>query len=343
MADHGADLCDSVASVLNGRTSFQVNGLNRDLNFFFVGQRTKGEDLGGMTQEEIANLRRAAKLLTKSLPLPAGLNAADSDGWSNATLRGVLRTYGTAHANYRPGGTGFYLKGSFWGFADHDERVWMRNSWGEASYMLDYGRTVVRQARGNETSAANLVRRWFGTSDMVTIENNLNRIMNGMLTEYVGICYLGPGLAAADGYKEYGPNVVLGDLKDGMGGTEVGFAAPVDRRIIGFHGSFFEATTAAVRRSVLHDTTARRVLECTRGGGIVHELSHVFLKTKDHKIPNSVYSLLGLPAPASEGTRASGYGPRACAALAQTSPDLALTNADCYRLFCEDAQILLGR
>jgi hypothetical protein len=75
---------------------------------------------------------------------------------------------------------------------------------------------------------------------------------------------------------------------------------------------------------------------------VIHELSHVFLNTLDQKLADSTYIRLQMAVPGQGGHRHDAYGPKACSALAATEPDLALMNADTYRLFCEDAQVLLG-
>ena len=204
--DHGADLCDSVANVLNGMTSYRVNSLNRDLNFMFVSARMGRDDLEGEEQEDVLDLRRAAKMLASTLPLPPDATADQADAWSNSALRTFVAKYAAAYNQYRPAGTQYCLKGSFWGFADHAERSWMRVAWIETCRMLGYGVTAVRLARGNDPTADGLVTRWFGNSNQVTIEGRLRRIVDGMLSERTGVCYLGPGLRAAGGYREMGPH-----------------------------------------------------------------------------------------------------------------------------------------
>ena len=339
---NGAELCDAVAHVLNRMTSYRVNSLNRDLNFLLASSRATTADLEGESIEEVSNARRAAKLLALTLPPPAGATVDQADSWSYSGLRTFLRAYGDAHNQYRPAGTGYYLKGSFWGFADHAERAWTRVSWTETSRLLQQGINVIRRARGHETAADNLISRWFGTSNRVDLEMKITRLLNGMLTEYVGLCYLGPGLEAAEGYLEYGPNTTLTALKSAMGGTEVGFASPENRRIVGLKARFFNVNSAAVRRSDLHSTNVGGVLEGTRAGALVHELSHVFLRTNDEKLPNAAYVSINRPTPATDGDRHFAYGPLACGGLAKTAPNLSLTNADSYRLFCEDAQVFAG-
>ena len=127
-----------------------------------------------------------------------------------------------------------------------------------------------------------------------------------------------------------------------MSTTEFGFAAPGGRRILGFQNKFFDVNSTVVRRTQLHTIATAGGLECSRAGAVVHELSHVFLDTKDEKLPNAAYLVLGRAVPTGSTGRHDSYGPFACAGLAQAAPDIALTNADTYRLFCEDAQVQYG-
>ena len=74
---------------------------------------------------------------------------------------------------------------------------------------------------------------------------------------------------------------------------------------------------------------------------MLHELTHRYIKTLDHPMPDEAYISLGATPPIASTTREVArhlaYGPRYCNVLAQTRPDIAITNADNYRLFCEDA------
>lgn len=87
-----------------------------------------------------------------------------------------------------------------------------------------------------------------------------------------------------------------------------------------------------------HDP-ANGTMNVTVGGAIVHELTHLALKTLDQTLPNAVYGYLKMPIPAN-GNNAQALGPKGCAALTVVAPDLAIENADSYRLFCEDACLI---
>lgn len=66
-------------------------------------------------------------------------------------------------------------------------------------------------------------------------------------------------------------------------------------------------------------------LKCTASGVIIHELTHMVLNTKDHKSPMSASMAC--------------YGAALCIDLAATAPEIAITNADSYRLFAECCQM----
>ena len=74
---------------------------------------------------------------------------------------------------------------------------------------------------------------------------------------------------------------------------------------------------------------------------MLHEATHLYGNTGDVYVPDAVYKSLEIAVPAEGATRAQGYGPYTCHALAKVDPSLAIKNADNYRLFCEDAVIFI--
>ncbi len=96
------------------------------------------------------------------------------------------------------------------------------------------------------------------------------------------------------------------------------------------------AAIDAMKRDLATLTTARiaenKTFEQdfrTRYGVVIHEFTHIVLRTKDVEID--------IPKLTIDGVKVSGrcYGAIACSELAAYDPALALTNADNYRLFAE--------
>src|ERR1700753_4286434 len=207
--------------------------------------------------------------------------------------------------------------------------------------MLDRGRTVVNRSRGGDQAAAALVTQWFGTANQVTLSTKIETLLTSILTGCVGVCYMGNGVQAAGAYCESGLRQTAVQLSNFPTGTEVGFAQPGGGRAIGFFNRFFPGNTAVARRTTAHTPTAT-ALGCSRAGAVVHELSHVFLNTLDVVLPTATCAHLNMAPPAQGAPTIKAYAPKACTALAATRPDLAMDNADTYRLFCEDAQVMVG-
>ncbi|HMD18991.1 MAG TPA: hypothetical protein VKH40_01645 [Alloacidobacterium sp.] len=121
-----------------------------------------------------------------------------------------------------------------------------------------------------------------------------------------------------------------------MNRTEVGWSSPhgCAHNTIGFTTTFFIPTETAIRRNTLHNHQHTR-MGTTRGGAILHELTHRYAQTSDEILPAETFARLGRIFEANVKC----YNPYSCWALAQSAPAQTVTNADSYRVFCEDAWV----
>lgn len=329
----GARLCDQIAARLTDMTSAQVKVIDSALDFGWLTYQMRGVHLGGGSREDIANRRRAAKLLKLLFPT-VQVPRDDSDSWEMGKLLIFIRLY-TAQAR-RVTGSGFYLKGSFWAFSAHDDRVWTKTAWAEGIEMLQAGIRVATAA-ANGGNAQTVLARWFAAADHARVKQKLEETLLGAQGNRIGICYHGNGAAAnVAEYQEESNSTYKSRI--GVVNDEWGYASPeaCAHNNIGYGPKFFDRGQTRAAMDLPHDVTRPLRLDVTRGGGIVHELTHRYGKTKDEPIPTATYLFLNRP---QTGT-AKGYGPYACHALAQSAPATALTNADSYRLFCEEAVLL---
>jgi hypothetical protein len=325
-----------------------VKAINDQLNLGMLAWNLRGVNLGGKSLSEVADLKRAALLLEllNALPGNSTANAA-----SAAALEALITT-GIQNRKAPTAGGGYYFKGSFWAFAPVQEFAYVEAGWDEADAMIDAGLDFARRAT-QAGQAKRIAKQWFGTTPAATITQQLTVIQTGMTGMKMGICYQGLGAAAnqpqpAD-YLEiaFKPNRFKVEIET----KEWGWAAPPlsPSHRIGVGIKFFnENTEPEVHQA---HTLEKGSMEVSRGGAVLHELTHRFAHTLDHPVPNETYKYLEKPAPiqvekvdeqnrvvlADNKPRHAAYGPRMCHALAQSRPDLAITNADNYRLFCEDA------
>jgi len=334
----GKALCDQIANQLTQMTSGAVKTVDSALNFGWLAYQTHGVHLGGMSAAEVADKRRAAMILSLVNIGPVSPGDAVPDSWEDMKLSAYIRRHqGNAR---KVTGSGYYLKGSFWAFASHNEREWTKQSWNEGLRMLDAGISVMGRAVGGHTTAADLARRWFGTTAPRALHERLQALRLAVGTSRIGIGYHGTGALNPGKYIEEGSGVIATTLA--QLDSEWGFASPshAAHNNLGFGARFFNPGETAISRSEVHTISVRGVMEVTRGGAIVHELSHRYLRTDDQEVPNEVYEFADRPIPAPGVSRAKGYGPFTCFALAFKRPELAANNADNFRLFCEDALLI---
>jgi hypothetical protein len=255
---------------------------------------------------------------------------------------------------------GPFLMPSFWAFASRSEIHSTLAAVDEAFGQIGWGITVATRARMDGSQAAACVRRWFGRTPGSEVAQRLKQLRDKMATENTPITYQGQGLA--DNLKE--PKlkelVDIGNQEAAPRiGGEVGWGA-LARQRIGFTGEYFKFNTRQLQSLQNIDDLGLGVV--TRGGAIVHEMTHVHLATKDTdvfashgkavveqlltRIPNRKFVVTEAPAAEGgfnskvNGKEALGYGPRLCRFLAELSPEKALENADSYRLFCEEANFI---
>jgi hypothetical protein len=332
---NGPQLCDNIAEHLSVMTSAGVNEVNDELNFGWLKWAMRNVQIvPGTTRDELADKRRAAMLVARVLGLPPA-SVQNAESWDEGNYRSVFDA--GSHVAL-PNHPGYYLKGSFWGFSSHSEREWTRESWLEAGQLLNVGIQAIHTARVDHAAAtpqSTLLTRYFSRPQLAGVLQNLMQIRNGWRHNTVGITYHANGLAQNSRYQEYGPDVHPAVLTVRPNSSEWGWASPQGgtHNNIGFGDLFFILNETAIRRRVLHSHQTPGVMEVTRGGAIVHELSHRYVRTADVEIPAATFTYLNRPFQAVR----KGYGPYSCWALGQSAPDLAVNNADSYRLFCEDA------
>jgi hypothetical protein len=330
----GTSLCDQVSMILSGRTSGQVKSVDDSLSFWFVGARLKmnNQDVADAeTRADQVDLRRVAILLKLVLPTPGGANVADAESWDPAVLTAFVRRYAAAAA---PAGTGYYLKGSYWAFSSHEERAWTLAAWGEATRMIAAGLQVVNLANA-PGATQNLFVKWFGVgSSRDAVRQKLLQTQQGLTTSRVGLAYNGVNVANAGGYREKAPDTNASVVAPNA--QEWGYASPQasTHNNVGLCSRFFSTGETAVGLGRMHSTTLAAGMEITRGGALVHELTHRYAHTEDKSLSDACYRRANKPVPP---TRNKGYGPYTCHIVARADPALAVDNADTYRLFCEDA------
>ena len=167
------------------------------------------------------------------------------------------------------------------------------------------------------------------------MRKTLAKIQAGMRHDSVSIAYQGMGVPANERYKEFSGN---GERELRANTQEVGWSNQ-GGRCIGFGANFFLPDQTAIARRTPHELQTID-LEATRGGALLHELSHYYAKTKDEILPAEAIILLGKSP--ERNRNAAAYSPKSCWALAKTDRLKAANNADTYRSFCEDAKALWG-
>ncbi len=332
---NGPQLCDNIAQHLNAMSSADVNRVDAALDFGWLKWEMRNVQIVlGETREELADKRRAALLVAKVLALDMAA-VQNAESWDESNYRAVFEAGSQVAQLGRPG---YYLKGSFWGFSSHSEREWTRQAWIEADELLRAAINAIGTAsvdRAGTTVESTLLTRYFSRPRVGGVLRNLMNIRNGMRHSTIGITYQASGLLQSSGYREYGPQVTAERLTVDPKSSEWGWASPQGamHNNMGFGDRFFIFNETAIRRRALHSYQTPGVMEVTRGGAIVHELSHRYARTDDVGLLEATFTYVNRPFQAGR----KGYGPFTCWALAQSAPELAVTNADSYRLFCEDA------
>ena len=333
----GAELCDKLAQRLSNMTSASVRRLNSALDFGWLKWAMMNAQLMmGESRDEVADMRRAALLVAAAFELPPDVKR-QAESWESGELAKVFRVCNNV-GNYNA--RGYFLKGSFWGFANHSEREWTEQAWVEAGRLVNAGINVLDTAAADPfgtTFASELLDRYFGgRHNLAAVSNTLTTIQNGMRHDTIGISYEGNGAGINVRYEELREGFDATVLRPTLNRLEVGWSSPHagPHNTIGFGAAFFIPTETAIRRNTLHDHTRTR-MGTTRGGAILHELSHRYAQTSDEILPAATFTYLRR---AFQGG-VKCYNPYSCWALAQSAPAQTVTNADSYRVFCEDAWV----
>lgn len=342
-----SDLCENIAQSLNAMPSSRVNSINKDLDLGWLSWSMRNVYVPPhSSRDEIADKRRAAMLLVKIFKFKSEI-AGLAESWEQGNW---ARVFAAAKEVKPPRPTGYYLKGSFWGFSNHSEREWTRQAWNEAGAMIHEGIQAaywasIQHEKAENGASREIFMRYFGVLDrntgmqkLQTVQETLRKIQNAMRSRYVGFSYQGMGVPPGTKYKEAG-------IGNG-GSTQV--LAQQDKwgdsnpACIGLAVKFFLPDQTAIGRNKQHNV--QRVEHgVSRAGALVHELSHHYAGTQDRKLPDDSIKCLfetgWVKAVDPENNIA--YGPTACWALARSSQfsHYSLDNADSYRCFCEDASV----
>lgn len=322
---------DWAASHLSDLRGGELSSLDRQLDFGLLAFKMRKVEtiMGGAGKSEIADWRRGVELLQR-------LNGTEANAaFDEQACRRFIINFNTNTRPVQP--SGFYLKASNWAFASDAERAWTREAWREAIDALLFGARTAMLAQVDAGPARTLLEKWFGMAAPAAVEAKLMQVLAGANAKLIGICYEGNNASGGGRWP-----IRLRELAGGFAAAEVhassawGWSAPqaAMHLAIGFGPDFFNDKT---RKSLVraHDPTLNE-MEVTRGGAVAHELTHALGRTLDVDAPDAVYLHLDLPLP-EPGKRVKAYGCLVCAALGAVAPDLAITNADNYRLFCEDA------
>jgi hypothetical protein len=322
-----------VAQALTAMPSGTVRSIDSDLNFILIPSSARQSN----NFDDLKNTRRAAILLSKTLLSSIARPNESPTSWSEIDLDAYVGAFRRALGT-RPTGVGMYLGPSFWAYSDHADREQAKAAWAEGANLLKAGIRALSLAQ--DTRADNLYRRWFGDSLRTSVQAVLDRVKVGLASTAVGLAYSGEK-AAVDScdIEEEG---FAGDGR--VAGVHAGDGWGVGKYqipVIGLERKFFSAQETTGPRSELHGLRREDGMQVSRGGAVLHECTHVFANTVDAYCNDAVYQQAGLLVPTG-GNRAQGYGPFTCSAMAIADAASALTNADSYRLYCEDAAVLLG-
>lgn len=324
-----------IASALSDMSADKVRSINDDLDISVF--KVPPEVNFSRNRREHVEAHRLAVLISKTIDDSA---ADKTNSWDIDELGSYIRGYRRdADDKDLSGGPGYYLAGSFWAYSNHNERVTARSAWKEALALCNAGLWVLG-AKADER-AVRLYQRWFGAADSEAVRIKLHQTLQGLTQRRTSLGYAGKN-AAGNTYRlhEYGMNAGgngIGPVKcDNSPWAYTNQSAYIDYIVL--CSKFFDGGNTSRQRTEFHECTLEAGMEVSRGGTILHEATHRFARTNDEKASDAVYQYLNKEL--GGRARADGYGPFVCAAMAAADPDKAMTNADSYRLFCEDAYVL---
>ena len=335
-----ADKVDAAAARISAMSWEQISSLNSRLDMGWLRMKISNDHLmrgAGSDAEQradLADFRRGA-LLAQEL---AGLRPDATFENGRSTILNTTIPASTV--------TGFYLKASAWAFASHTECNLLMTHWNEALMMAANARLTAGAALYSADNACRaLVTKWFGAGNPLKVVRVLEDVCIGANTRLCGICYEGHGVGEMarwrvklqeNSYNQF-PRVVNYNLQD------YGWSAPTSamHQSIGFTHKFFDQHCKGTM--LRPHITQTLEMNCTRGGAMLHEMTHRFARTEDVTVPRPLIARINANLLAAGITVRTvsdpllGYGPPVCAMLASEAPELALNNADSYRLFAEDA------
>lgn len=277
----------------------------------------------------------------------AGMTAAkrDSSPWSEAQLKLRIAVI-AGNALNRLAQPGTVQMAESWEYASAPERTLIEPAVAKARRLLGQAYQGVQAVTADSRSKANFVK-WFGTTDTDKIElvkGNIQAMYTRLLAITLKVYYRGSGcrnhLSDIPG-THYHHTQLSVDTDFGYVVPNFGQNAEPDRTHVLIGTSFFDPAKCSEfssDKSTLQ--TSDKAMVYSRAGVFVHEMAHVAFSARDIHLNQNVWtnaSLRGLrPGDANSGkTGIAGYGGRCGQILATRHPDLAVVNADNYRLFCD--------
>ncbi|RKF46720.1 hypothetical protein [Paraburkholderia fungorum] len=361
--ERGAAVVDHIASVLSKKNKAQVAAINNALNFSFPLFRSRPGNAN-----DLIGLRRAAMLIARTIdtggaPARGGV---PYESWDEMQLDAYIATYRRAPNIFAPptGTPGIYLAGSFWAHATEDERSKAIAGFREAVELCTYGLVAANHAirieSGLSSASGNgiyfdILRMWFGDGSISTTKNNVTKTItiaesvktvlqhtwNGLKGNYVRLGYARRNPSESN-FMElgFGSNGACANIK-ASDDDEYAYVnasnntRPNNRIVLGklFFDSLTTITLPAQIVAIDDD-----VMQVTRGGGVLHEATHLYAATEDVKLGRAAYNNLNMKLPADSNKNQKSYGTHYCLALARTDSAGAVKNADSYRIFCELAK-----
>lgn len=284
----------------------------------------------------------------------SGLDAAgmatakrDSSFWSEAQLKLRIAVI-AGNALNRLAQPGTVQMAESWEYATASEKQLIQPAIAKAHRLLGQAYQGVQAVNADSRSKANFVK-WFGEADAAKTElvkGNIQAMYTRFLAITLKVYYRGSGcrnqLDDVPGAYYHSPHVKLNADSDyGYVVPNFGGNAEPDRTHVLIGTSFFDPAKCSEfssDKSTLQ--TSDKAMVYSRAGVFVHEMAHVAFSARDIHLDKEVWanaSLRGLrPDQANGGkTGIAGYGGKAAQILATRHPDLAVVNADNYRLFCD--------
>ena len=348
-SEMSAKVAEHIACKLSQKQPTEVKALDIALGFTLPVFRRRNAS----TEEMLAN-RRVALLMAKTLaaPAPRPGSVYNPEAWDDAALVEYIgaqkASVDTSRRPTRSQSTpGTYFSAGFWVHATEADRNQALTSWREGKELCAAGLMAVvnsLKARPTQTgehkvmeAGMDLVEFWFGEgADRKEIKRVLHETLQGMNSQFICLTYAGPIPDASLSVWEagFGNSAAHSKTAEKGGWGQVGKNTP---NTVFLCKNFFDpGKTSGPRQDQLVGIDDD--MQVSRGGCALHEATHMFGDTNDVQVGDEVYERFGKTPPAASETRAQGYGPATCIALARSDPEKTVKNADSYRMFCETAK-----